>query len=92
MLIGCTMLIISCGESKQDKKEKFTYKRTQKSAAKKKSEKPSNNASDIPASKMIDLINKVLVQIKKINLSNEIDTKMANKGFENFKKIMFSLS
>jgi len=87
MLIGCTMLIISCGESKQDKKEKFTYKRTQKSAAKKKSEKPSNNASDIPASKMIDLINKGVGPIKKINLSNEIDTKMANKGFENFKKL-----
>jgi mono/diheme cytochrome c family protein len=87
IFIGCATLTFSCGENKEEKKEKFIYKRSQKSTTKKKSEKPSNNISDIPASKIIDLTNKGIGPIKNIILSNEIDTKMANNGSENFKKL-----
>lgn len=75
-------IIISCGGKEEKKKETFSYKK------KTTTEKTTTNApKKIKASDRVVLDNKGIGPIKKIDLENVIDDKMAKQGSEIFKKM-----
>ena len=86
VLIGITVAF-SCGETKNNDKEKFSYKRKQTSSIVKKEANIDDKKSELPASKIIDLTNKGVGPISSIALSNKIDANMVSNGAELFKKL-----
>ena len=86
VLIGITVAF-SCGETKNNDKEKFSYKRKQTSSIVKKEANIDDKKSELPASKIIDLTNKGVGPINNITLSKKIDADMVNNGAKLFKKL-----
>jgi len=73
-------LLISCG-GKEEKKEKFSYKKKTQTETKK--EEPKSDV--IPASKRITLDNKGVGKVKNLELSPTIDNAMVERGAALFK-------
>ena len=86
ILLSVYMLFISCGDSNNDKKEKFNIKRKKSLPTVNKEKKKDLKLAILP-SKTIDLINKGVGPIKNISLSKEIDMEMVNNGKQIFNKL-----
>ena len=71
----CLLFLISCG-SKEDKKKGFEYNRTQKI------DKKSNNTSESKV--LVDLDNKGIGPIKKVDFETTINNDLAEKGKATF--------
>ena len=71
----CLLFLISCG-SKEEKKKGFEYNRTQKI------DKKSNNTSESKV--LVDLDNKGIGPIKKVDFETTIDNDLAEKGKATF--------
>jgi cytochrome c len=71
----CLLLLISCG-SKEEKKKGFEYNRTQKI------DKKSNNTSESKV--LVDLDNKGIGPIKKVDFETTINNDLAEKGKATF--------
>ena len=71
----CLLFLISCG-SKEEKKKGFEYNRTQKT------DKKSNNTSESKV--LVDLDNKGIGPIKKVDFETTINNDLAEKGKATF--------
>jgi cytochrome c len=73
--------LFSCGNTKEEKKDSFSYENITSTT------KNPTVETKIPASKKVDLVSKGIGPISKVELSGQIDYTLAKKGESIFKKM-----
>lgn len=77
-----TLILTSCGEVKENKKERFSYEKTTTST-----KKETPKETKVLASQKVDLTTKGIGPISSLELPENIDQDLANEGEAIFKKM-----